>query len=207
MARGARLTGEERRIQIMEAALNVFAAKGFNGARTKEIAREAGVSETLIFQHFKTKEELYFRSVHALFNHHPLLNELEEKLAQEDDEAVFLTAALHIIHHGLEDPRIIRLGLFNGLEGSDLAHRAHQERFMESGERLPEDELVSYVEKRIKAGAFRPVDPRTVVKLFLSLVFFTIADQNLHLIGRPLDLSEEELARTLVDVFLNGIRG
>ena len=140
MARGARLTGEERRIQIMEAALNVFAAKGFNGARTKEIAREAGVSETLIFQHFKTKEELYFRSVHALFNHHPLLDELEEKLAQEDDEAVFLTAALHIIHHGLDDPRIIRLGLFNGLEGSDLAHRAHQERFMESGERLPEDE-------------------------------------------------------------------
>ena len=62
------------------------------------------------------------------------------------------------------------------------------------------------MEKRIKAGALRPVDPRTVVKLFLSLVFFTIADQSLHLIGRPLDLSEEELAQTLVDVFLNGIR-
>jgi AcrR family transcriptional regulator len=46
----------ERQTQIIEAALNVFAEKGFDGARTKEIAEAAGVSEALVFKHFKNKE-------------------------------------------------------------------------------------------------------------------------------------------------------
>jgi len=190
----------------MEAALNVFARKGFSGARTKEIARAAGISETLIFQHFKTKEELYLQSVHSLFQHHPLISELAEKLAGEDDEEVFLTAALHIIRHGREDPRIVRLSLFSGLEGLELGHRDRHESFMASGEGLPLEELAAYLQKRIKAGVFRPVDPRVAIKLFLSMVFFTIADHHLRFTGEPLDLTDQEAAEALVGLFLNGIR-
>jgi AcrR family transcriptional regulator len=50
--------GSERREQILEAALNVISKKGFDGTRTKEIALEAGVSEALVFKHFKTKESI-----------------------------------------------------------------------------------------------------------------------------------------------------
>jgi hypothetical protein len=87
-----------------------------------------------------------------------------------------------------------------------LAHKAHNGRVLKSGERLPEEELVTYLEKRIKAGAFRPVDPRIAVKLFLSTIFFFIADHHLHLTGEPLELSDQEAAETLVGLFLNGIR-
>ena len=59
MKRNERLIGEERRKQIINAALTLFAEKGFSGTRTREIAELANVSETLIFQHFKTKEDLY----------------------------------------------------------------------------------------------------------------------------------------------------
>jgi AcrR family transcriptional regulator len=47
-----------RQAQILEAALNVFSKKGFDGARTKEIASEAGISEALVFKHFKSKESI-----------------------------------------------------------------------------------------------------------------------------------------------------
>lgn len=50
--------GSERREQILEAALNVISKKGFDGTRTKEIAEAAGVSEALVFKHFKTKESI-----------------------------------------------------------------------------------------------------------------------------------------------------
>jgi TetR/AcrR family transcriptional regulator, transcriptional repressor of aconitase len=54
-----RLQAEERRVAIVEAAKPLFARHGFAGTTTKEIARAAGVSEALMFQHFPSKAALY----------------------------------------------------------------------------------------------------------------------------------------------------
>ncbi|MDP6778629.1 MAG: helix-turn-helix domain-containing protein, partial [Candidatus Latescibacteria bacterium] len=54
-----RLSQEERRTQIIEVAMDLFARKGFKGATTRAIAEAAGVSEAIIFRHFATKEDLY----------------------------------------------------------------------------------------------------------------------------------------------------
>jgi AcrR family transcriptional regulator len=54
-----KLSGEERRAAIIKAVRRVFAAKGFHGTTTRELAEAAGVSEALLFKHFPTKEALY----------------------------------------------------------------------------------------------------------------------------------------------------
>lgn len=54
-----RLNHADRRDSILEAATAAFAARGFDGARTLEIARSAGVSEALLYRHFDSKEALY----------------------------------------------------------------------------------------------------------------------------------------------------
>ena len=54
-----RLHAEERRVAIVEAAKPLFAQHGFAGTTTKQIARAAGVSEALVFQHFPSKAALY----------------------------------------------------------------------------------------------------------------------------------------------------
>ena len=56
---GARMAGEERRLQILAVAVSLFSNRGFRGTTTKEIAQAAGVSEAMVFRHFATKEELY----------------------------------------------------------------------------------------------------------------------------------------------------
>lgn len=48
----------QRKQEILEAALNVFSKKGFDGSRTKEIAVEAGVSEATVFKYFPTKQNI-----------------------------------------------------------------------------------------------------------------------------------------------------
>ncbi|HYW70404.1 MAG TPA: helix-turn-helix domain-containing protein, partial [Pyrinomonadaceae bacterium] len=58
-ANGARMTGEDRRLQILRVAMRLFSQRGFRGTTTKEIALTAGVSEAMVFRHFATKEELY----------------------------------------------------------------------------------------------------------------------------------------------------
>jgi AcrR family transcriptional regulator len=55
-----RLSAAERRNAIIEAALRVFSEGSYAGATTAEIAREAGVSEPLLYRHFSSKRELYF---------------------------------------------------------------------------------------------------------------------------------------------------
>jgi AcrR family transcriptional regulator len=59
VARPRRLPAEERRRAIVEAALRVFSAGSYAGSTTAEIAREAGVSEPVLYRHFVSKRDLW----------------------------------------------------------------------------------------------------------------------------------------------------
>ena len=54
-----RLTGEERRAAILDAALAVFAERGYHSSSIDDIAREGGISKALIYEHFASKQDLY----------------------------------------------------------------------------------------------------------------------------------------------------
>ena len=53
------MTAEERRAGILDAALAVFSARGFHSSSIDDIAREAGISKALIYEHFESKQGLY----------------------------------------------------------------------------------------------------------------------------------------------------
>ena len=59
MGSRVRLTGEERRQMILEAARPLFAMNGFKGTSVREIAKAANVSEALLYKHFVSKQEIY----------------------------------------------------------------------------------------------------------------------------------------------------
>ena len=58
-AAGPRMTGVERRQQLMGVGRALFAARGFEATTMEEIAERAGVSKPLVYRHFGTKEALY----------------------------------------------------------------------------------------------------------------------------------------------------
>src|SRR5678815_3784432 len=54
-----RATGsEEKRRQILDAAVRVFARKGFHTSRVGDIAEEAGIAHGLLYHYFSSKEEV-----------------------------------------------------------------------------------------------------------------------------------------------------
>ncbi len=57
--RGTRLPRLARRRQLLDAALEVFVARGYHAAAMDEIADRAGVSKPVLYQHFPGKHELY----------------------------------------------------------------------------------------------------------------------------------------------------
>ncbi|MER7998054.1 TetR/AcrR family transcriptional regulator [Streptomyces sp. NPDC095613] len=58
-ARRVRMTGAERREQLLDIGRTVFAEKGFEATSVEEIASKAGVSKPVVYEHFGGKEGLY----------------------------------------------------------------------------------------------------------------------------------------------------
>lgn len=60
---GKRLSSDERRRQILVAALAVFGTRGYEGATTDEVARAAGVSQPYVVRLFGSKENLFLAAI------------------------------------------------------------------------------------------------------------------------------------------------
>jgi AcrR family transcriptional regulator len=74
-----RLPAEERRQAIVRAALRVFSSTSYAGATTAEIAREARVSEPVLYRHFASKRDLWLACLDAAWDETRMM--LEEKIA------------------------------------------------------------------------------------------------------------------------------
>ncbi len=80
-AGGRRRRREDRREAIIDAAVEVFARKGFFGAKVAEIAETAGVADGTIYLYFKSKDDL-------------LISLFEEKMGEINEELLGLLAPL-----------------------------------------------------------------------------------------------------------------
>ena len=63
MKTATRLPAAERRLELVETAVRVFAEGSYRGTTTAEIARAAGVSEPILYRHFASKRDLYFAAL------------------------------------------------------------------------------------------------------------------------------------------------
>lgn len=77
-----RLSSEERRAQILVAALAVFGSKGYVGTTTDDIARAASVSQPYVVRLFGTKEKLFLEVLEDAVE--DLLREFRAALAEDD---------------------------------------------------------------------------------------------------------------------------
>src|SRR5882672_7271823 len=58
-----RLPAGERRQAVLDTACRVFTRSSYRGATTAEIAREAGISEPILYRHFGSKRDLYLACI------------------------------------------------------------------------------------------------------------------------------------------------
>jgi AcrR family transcriptional regulator len=128
-----RLNAEERREAILEAALAVFSRKGFSGTTTKDIAREAGVSEALLYRHFPSKEDLHGALQDTLCEHKEGLMAF---FASEEPSTELLVKMHYLLLQLIAGPAsdsgsecVSRLLLQNMLEDGKFARQFHEDRF------------------------------------------------------------------------------
>jgi TetR/AcrR family transcriptional regulator len=179
-----------RRQQILDAASELFAQRGFAGTTTKRIASAAGTSETVLFRHFPTKEDLYA----AILQHSVPLADLERWLEQlqriadtRDDKALFTAVAKTILESYRTNTIYHRLMLFAALENHDLA-RLGQVMYSDPVAKF----LLKYVSRRQSEGAFKHVRPAMIVHTLVSLPAQFAMWNSFG--NNPLGLTEHEVA-------------
>ena len=75
-----RLPAAERRRAIVDAALRVFSEGSYAGATTAQIAREACVSEPILYRHFASKRDLYFACLNEAWSR--IRAKIEERIEE-----------------------------------------------------------------------------------------------------------------------------
>ena len=189
---------EDKRQQLLWAAVRVFARKGFHASRVGDIAEEAGVAHGLLYHYFKSKDQV----LEAVFHENWSILVARIENVEETDEP----AADQIRH-------IAAIVLRTWLHLPDVVRVVIQEfgRSPELGERigeltLPIVALQRVIARGIERGEFRKdIDPA-----FAATVVYGSIDELLTawVLGR-LPSDEDAVARaeqTLVEVILLGLK-
>lgn len=91
MSSRVRMTGKERREQLLDVGRAVFAERGFDGASIEEIASRAGITKPVVYEHFGGKEGLYAVIVDREVQR--LLARFDDALSQETPRSKIEAAA------------------------------------------------------------------------------------------------------------------
>src|SRR5438093_7814189 len=167
----------DRRAELLEAAVRVFAAKGFHASRVGDIAEEAGVAHGLLYHYFRSKEEL----LETIFREtwRDVLDAVRS--VEETDESArerLAGVAKLLLRAWRRDPDLVRVLVREVTRGSHLQLRINEI-----------DEAFAGLERIIargqEDGEFRPdVEPRMV-----SYVFYGALEEILTgwVLGQPDD--------------------
>jgi AcrR family transcriptional regulator len=151
----------ETRENLLRAATQVFAEKGFSGARVDEIAARAKANKAMIYYHFGPKEELYEATLVRLFGH--VLQAVDAVESEVEDPRERLSAFYgRLARLFMRDPALPSIMMREALEGG--RHMTPQTAQMLT-------RVVGFVGAAVEAGAasgrMRPVHPLT---LHLSMI-------------------------------------
>ena len=163
-----RLSAEERRRQLIEAATALFAQKGFNGTTTKEIAAKADVNEALIFRHFNGKDALYDAVVTnriSGFEADSLHRKMEKAAEKRNDKEVLASAGKIVLQRYQSDKQVFRVLLFGILE-----QRPRIIELLENQIRPLREYLAEYIKLRENEGAFSCKNPDLVVMGYFGMI-------------------------------------
>jgi AcrR family transcriptional regulator len=190
----------DRRVQILEAAYEEFAAKGYNGATIKSIAAAAGLrSPALIYWYFPDKEGL-FREV--LSSRLPILQAVDhpESVMKLPPKEALLRIGRAYFAFDRSDAQALKLGIGEAIRRPEVA-----EMFARDGPGKVFDLLKAYLERQIESGRLRAHDVRSSSWAFVGMLMPQLAGKLLFPALAEDGLSDEEHLKATTDLFLQGL--
>jgi len=193
-------TRDIKRQDILKAAMELFAAKGFRGTTTRDLASHADVNEAIIFRYFMNKTELYRAILEEKVHQGDAHYREVEQMAQTSDIQAFLEfIGYRFLERHESDSTFMRLLLFSALEGHELA-----DMFLTA--LAVRDPMVTYIQKHMDSGTFRRMDPYLAARSFLGMFVCHVQMQEIFGQKKTREFDRSEVARTFVSIYLAGMK-
>ncbi len=189
----------ERRTAILDAALRVFADKGYRGATSRVIAAEAGITPGTIYWYFKGKEDL-FRAV--IRERSPIPAVLAQAARSDRPPEEVIPEIMDTYLRALEEPpakyafRIVLSELGHDPELTAVLREEIALRLLGA--------LSEYVTTQMDKGRIRPINPAFVPMAIMGPLLLVLLGQSL--MGMDFGPQARELVvNTISDVILRGL--
>jgi TetR/AcrR family transcriptional regulator len=120
---------EAKRARIVEAAIRHFAERGYSAARVEDIAAQLGIAKGSVFQHFKSKDGLFFEAYKKAVQSFPKYMQVPAPVKERGFFAVlryWLGLTENMVRDNWAPYRIYLIGNY----GTDLALRREINRFL-----------------------------------------------------------------------------
>ena len=185
---------EERRQQLIDTALEVFARKGFDKTSVRELAAAAGVAQGLMYHYFKSKDKL----LEAVVERHSFLPQLKALLAtlQNEQAAKVLKAVGRQFYELLGQKESLMNIFFHETQSHPIVPRIWR-GIMNEGISL----FQNYLDERVKAGELKVHNTDVTARcLAYTIVLLRAGGVAFHQRTRP-----EPFIDQMVDNMLDGI--
>jgi len=200
MARPKNADGQRTRQAVLDAALDLFADKGFFGTSLRDVAAAVGVRESALYNYFKSKEALFEALI--LADQH---TKLEQLAATVDGPIADARTALEEIAlaslNRFGDPRHEKLFRILMSDGIRLARTGRINLFERMGD--GRERLEALMRRLIREGWLRQQDPQVLTFAFTSPLLMW---RQLHAIKAdlPMTRNPRKFVRQHIDQFLLG---
>jgi AcrR family transcriptional regulator len=163
----------ERREEIKQAALKVFAQKGMTGTKMSMIAEEAGVSVGLAYRYFKSKDELF----------QILVQELLEIASEELDSTQSLPGTpleqIQTLTQSMFDEESRYAFMFiHQVRKADIVPEKVAQLLEQYSTSVFYDKLVPIIEKGQEAGQFRDGNAKELIAWYFFVIDSLLAQEN-----------------------------
>ncbi|HEC98257.1 MAG TPA: TetR/AcrR family transcriptional regulator [Nitrospirae bacterium] len=184
--------------RLLESTLKLISGKGYLGATTREIAREAGVTELTLFRHFGSKERL-FEEVLNRYTFLPRLRQLLPELEGLASEEALRTVGIRFFETLKERKSLVRIMLSEMNIYPEKIRMVH-EKFIDDLIQT----LADYFGTLQPRGKLGRSSHKTVARAFLGMVFSYFQAEE---IVKERDVTKREMENIIgefVDIFVHG---
>jgi AcrR family transcriptional regulator len=199
VARTAKVV-EDRRAQIIEAALRVFAQKGFVRATNKDVANEAGITPGLIYHYFKSKEALLQAIIEEASPVQSIRTLPPDILTQSPETLLrFLVGQMLDIAESKQFLQLVRVVLPELLHNQNILPNS-----LSTLQELTQF-LEHYLATKMENGELRHADPALTAQVIMGTVSgFVLRRQVFH---DPLALqyTRDQIVESVISTLLSGL--
>ena len=157
--------------KIIKAAAQVFMEKGKDGARMQEIADIAGINKALLHYYFRSKEKLFSKVFHLEIP--KIISNVFEAYDDSEDFKVFLESFINkYIDNIYPRKNLLRFLLWVNDKTKQEIAAIFVDSFSKRG--FKGNPLIAKIERSIKEGQIRPVDPSNFAMSVIGMCIFPI---------------------------------